>query len=74
MSTSTESQTLLSNEVLELMNHGSTNLEEAGHTLKMLLDRIRAAPHTKPIEESLQLLGTAVGKQSRRDKTQRESI
>ncbi|KAF1365380.1 ARM repeat-containing protein [Lizonia empirigonia] len=53
----------LPDEVTTLINLGPDDPETAVASLKTLLDRLTTTSHTESLEEGLQLLGTAVGKQ-----------
>jgi hypothetical protein len=66
MSTNEEHSTDLPDEVTELLSLGSDGSEEAISRLRSLPDKFTSTSHTKSVQEALQLLGTAVGKQSRR--------
>lgn len=66
MSTNGEHLTNLSDEVATLLDLGPDGSDDVTTSLKILLDKFTPTFHTESAEKALQLLGTAVGKQSRR--------
>ncbi|KAJ4317160.1 hypothetical protein N0V94_005096 [Neodidymelliopsis sp. IMI 364377] len=63
MSTNEEHIANLPDEVTALLSLGPDSSEEAVSRLKSLPGKFTSTSHTKSVEEALQLLGTAVGKQ-----------
>ena len=66
MNTSGEHLTNLSDEAAILLDLGPGGSDDVVASLKTLLDKLTATSHIESVEKTLQLLGTAVGKQSRR--------
>lgn len=64
MSASSDHDGTLPDGLRSLLERGPGS-SDAVATLKRLLDELTTTPHTSSVEEALQLLGTAVGKQSR---------
>lgn len=66
MNTSREHLTSLSDEAATLLDLGPGGSDDMAASLKALLDKLTTTSHTESAEKALQLLGTAVGTQSRR--------
>lgn len=64
MSVITENGTTLADEASALIGTGHDTLDDAVISLKTLLDKFTIAPDSNSTEQALQLLGTAVGRQS----------
>lgn len=65
MSTIEDHYRTLPDEVTQLVNVRPNNSDEVYASLKSLLKKFSATPHNESVGEALQLLGTAVGKQSK---------
>lgn len=62
-----EQSTPLSDEVSALISRGPDASGDVIASLKLLYSRFTTTPNSGPSEQALQLLGTAVGTQSRHD-------
>lgn len=65
MSMKGEHERTLPDEVSALIRLGAGGPDDVDAALKVLLKKFTATSHSEQVEEALQLLGTAVGKQSR---------
>lgn len=72
MSANGGQHTTLPDEVTTLISLGPDDPETAVASLRTLLDKLTTTSRTESLEEGLQLLGTAVGKQSMRENLMHE--
>lgn len=65
MSTIDDHSRTFPDEVIALVELGPDSADEANAFLKSILNRFSTTPRSESVGEALQLLGTAVGKQSK---------